>query len=280
MPASVSLLTVLDIVPFGYGGNYAKFFALRLSPPAWPDWKPGQFVTIRPESWGKSMPWARPFSICQLTKRDLVLFFQVVGQGTERLAALKAGDTLQVHGPLGSAFAMAPETPTLMLAGGMGIAPFVGYAMQHPTPWALHLCFGHRMPLDCYPFENFGDKLLAENYPEKSPADLQDFLNTIDGQIAEYAAKDGLVLACGPLPFLREVQRMSLKHKARTQLSVENRMACGTGACLGCVVKPAIGDDGKNRSAQNVDPALHTGLPVSSCTCGPVFWADSIDLSE
>ncbi len=280
MPASISSLTVLDLVPFGYGGDYAKFFALRLNPPAWPEWKPGQFVMIRPENWGADLPWARPFSVCQLTSRDLVLFFQVSGRGTEKLTAVKTGDKIQVLGPLGNSFVMEEETPTLMIAGGIGIAPFVGYAMQHPTPWALHLDFGHRLPVDCYPFESFNDKVLAEHYPERKPEDLQDFIRVMDEHIAEYSAKNGLVLACGPTPFLRTVQSLSLKHKARTQISVENRMACGVGACLGCVVKPLLDDSGKNRSANPVHQALQSGLPVSSCACGPVFWADSVDLND
>ncbi|MDL2285388.1 dihydroorotate dehydrogenase electron transfer subunit [Desulfovibrio sp. OttesenSCG-928-F07] len=279
MTSSISSLTVLDLVPFGYGGNDAKFFALRLSPPDWAGWKPGQFVMVRPEQWEESIPWARPFSICQMTGRDLILFFQVVGRGTERMATLKPGDKIQVVGPLGTHFEVEEETPTLMLAGGVGIAPFVGYALQHPTPWTLHMIFGHRLPLDFYPFESLKDKILAENVPDRKPGDLQNFIQILDENIADYAAKNGLVLACGPMPFLQTVQKLCLKHKAKAQLSLETRMACGVGACLGCVVQPLLDEAGKNRSGQPVAPALQSGQPVSTCTCGPVFWADSVDLN-
>lgn len=280
MSASISTLSVVDLVPFGDGGPDARFYALRLSLPGWKSWRPGQFVMLRPRSWGLESPWSKPFSICLLSRQDLVIFFQVTGRGTDRLGTLKPGDAVQVLGPLGNGFAVEPEAPTLLLAGGMGIAPFVGYAVNHPSPWNLQLDFGHRMPVDCYPFENFNEKILAEHYREKNPGDRTVFLRAIEDHIEENARQNGLVLACGPRPFLQAVQSMSLKHGARTQISTENRMACGVGACLGCVVKPLMNPDGGNASKNPVIKELESGLPVPSCTCGPVFWADSIDLSE
>ncbi len=267
---NISDMTVLDLVPFGEVKDASHLFALRLSPPEWA-FTPGQFIMLRPKSWGKELTWARPFSICLKTERDLVVFFQVAGRGTKRLTELKPGDKVEAWGPLGNGFTMEAETPTLLLAGGIGIAPFVGYAYAHPTPWNLHMDFGHRMPLDCYPFENFTDKIMADNYPERSPKDLENFIKVMDAHIAEHAAQNGLVLACGPTPFLKTVQGLALKHKARAQLSLENRMACGMGACLGCVVKPNPNNPPQNSKA---DPSL----PVSTCTCGPVFWAENIEL--
>lgn len=279
MSASIRNLSVVDLVPFGYAGIDARFYALRLSLPGWASWKPGQFVMLRPQSWGAERVWSKPFSICLLTKSDLVIFFQVVGRGTDGIGSLKPGDKVQVFGPLGNSFAVQAEAPTLLLAGGMGIAPFVGYAQSHPSPWNLNLLFGHRMPVECYPFENFNEHIEAEHYHELKPGDREAFLRAVDEQIKNNAAQNGLVLACGPAPFLSAVQQMSFKHGARTQVSVENRMACGTGACLGCVVKPLL-EGGKNMSQNPIIKELESGQPVPSCTCGPVFWADSIDLSE
>ena len=70
-------LTVLDNVPFGSVSGESLFFALRIERPEWADWQPGQFVMLRPEGWALDMMWARPFSICRVSKRDLVIFFQV-----------------------------------------------------------------------------------------------------------------------------------------------------------------------------------------------------------
>lgn len=275
------MVPVIDLVPFGYEGEQERFFALRLGSPQWEDWAPGQFVMLRGADWAEELPWARPLSICQVTPKNLVLFFQVTGRGTDRLSRLRPGDMVQVVGPLGTSFAMEPETSTLLLAGGVGLAPFIGYALKHPTPWSLQMIFGHRLSLDCYPFETFHSKILAESHQETRPEDREEFVRTIEKHMVVQASMNGLVLACGPEPFLRVVRELSLKHGARTQLSIETRMSCGVGACLGCVVQPLLDEaTGKNRSAQEVPPQLHSSLPVPSCTCGPVFWADSIDMSK
>lgn len=280
MSASIRTLRVVDLVPFGYGGADARFYALRLSLPGWADWKPGQFVMLRPEKWPAERTWSKPFSICLLTKNDLVIFLQVVGRGTDSIGNMKPGDNIQVLGPLGNSFAVEADVSTLLLAGGMGLAPFVGYAQTHPSPWSLKLLFGHRMPVECYPYENFNEQIEAEHFHENGPADREAFLHTVEQHIRDNAAQRGLVLACGPRPFLAAVQSMCSRHGARAQLSIENRMACGVGACLGCVVKPLLGGDGRNLSKNPIIKELESGLPVPTCTCGPVFWADSVDLSE
>ena len=265
---SSSLLTVLDLVPFGQTGPEHLFFALRLSNPGWAEWQPGQFMMLRPTNFGLEMPWARPFGICHMTARHLICFFQVVGKGTKRMSQLKPGDTVRVWGPLGSAFAIEPDTPTLLLAGGMGIVPFVGYAHRHPKPWNVSMLFGHRQPAGCYPIDSLNERITIDSLREQESGDLDDLIFTIEERIAEYAEQKGLVLACGPLPFLKTVQKLAAQHDARAQLSLENRMACGVGACLGCVSKTTEKWPGHEENA---------GL-VRVCKHGPVFWSDQIVL--
>lgn len=264
MPSFVQL-KVLDLVPFGQTGQQRRFFALRLSHPGaqggWQDWQPGQFVMLRPENFGRELVWARPFGVCHLTSRHMVCFIQVVGRGTARLSQLRPGDQVDVWGPLGNGFAQEADTPTLLLAGGMGIVPFVGYAHKHPQPWNLTMLFGHREKLDCYPVDSINERIAVDTFLENGPADLEEYLAQIRERMAETSDQNGLVLACGPLPFLRAVQAMSAETGARCQLSLENRMGCGVGACLGCVTK---------------HPGLD--LPVQVCTRGPVFWADQVEL--
>lgn len=260
-------LSVLDLVPFGYQGAQSGFYALRLTPPDWREWSPGQFVMIRPVEGSSETLWGRPFSICRVSSRDLVIFFQVRGRATFAMSRLVPGDLLNVWGPLGNAFAMEPKTPTLLLAGGIGIAPFVGYVHAHPTPWDLTMEFGHRMPLDCYPFDSINEKAMVDAHHEKSPQDFEAFIKLLDERVRQFAP-DGLILACGPTPFLKTVQALSHKYKARTQVSLETRMACGMGACLGCVVKTVPSTPG--------DPAVQQTHNVQTCTCGPNFWADKV----
>jgi dihydroorotate dehydrogenase electron transfer subunit len=267
--------TVLDLVPFGAADSRTGFYALRLSLPRWEEWHPGQFLMLRPEKALAAVLWGRPFSLCLVTGRDLVLFFQVAGRGTAGLARLVPGDQVVIWGPLGNPMAVEANVPTLLLAGGIGIVPFVGYVHTHPTPWELTMEFGYRMPLSCYPFDSINEKILVEPHQEKTSADRGAFLALLDNRIREHAAS-GLVLACGPTPFLRAVQSLARKHKARTQLCLETRMACGVGACLGCVVRAAVSPDSAvARLAPEANPA-DFALPVRTCACGPNFWADSV----
>ena len=266
----LSQVTVLDLVPFGNTGSHTSFYALRLTPPAWESWMPGQFVMLRPSGGWHDKMWARPFSLCRVTSRDLVIFFQVVGGATEQLATLVPGDTLDVWGPLGNGLCVEKDTETLLLAGGIGIVPFVGYVHAHPAPWNVTMEFGLRTAIDYYPFDSINEKILVDVHLERNEEDRARFVALMEERISAHAEK-GLVLACGPTPFLKTVQALALKHKARTQLCLETVMACGVGACLGCVVKAVLPEDQKEGSA----PVAHY---VQTCTCGPNFWADAVTL--
>jgi dihydroorotate dehydrogenase electron transfer subunit len=98
----------------------------------------------------------------------------------------------------------------------------------------------------------------VETFREQGPDDIARFVSLLEDRIAAWPS-DGLALACGPTPFMRTVKAVAERVGLRLQVSLENRMACGVGACLGCVTKPADG-----------------GLPVQSCTSGPVFWAGEV----
>lgn len=261
-------LTVLDVVPFGNNSPTPRFFALRLSRPDWPTWKPGQFLMLRPESFGLEIPWGRPLGICLMRAQHLICYFQVVGRGTEQIAQLRVGSKVRVWGPLGNGFAVEPDTPTLLLAGGMGIVPFIGYVAEHPKAWNVSMLFGHREPLACYPVDSINEHIPVDTLHETVPGDLDNFIFSLQERIREYAAQNGLILACGPLPFLKTVRNFALEFKARVQLSLENRMACGVGACLGCAVT----------TTENWPDPAKRNMPVQCCTQGPVFWADQIVL--
>jgi dihydroorotate dehydrogenase electron transfer subunit len=267
LPPQFAELSVLDLVPFGRE-SAARTFALRLSPPPWSEYAPGQFVMLRPADWGPELPWARPFSISRSGKYDLVCFIQVAGRGTQRLAELKAGDAVHTWGPLGNGFAVEADSPTLLLAGGVGIAPFIGYAQQHPKPWNVSLLFGHRAPRDCYPLDSINERIDVAAMHEESPADLERFTAAVRARMEEHAEHNGLALACGPLPMLRTVQALAAQTGLRAQLSLESRMACGVGACLGCVVTTTDAWPVPERK----------NWPVQTCNCGPVFWAGHVTL--
>lgn len=253
----------------------SELFTLRLAFPGWEGWLPGQFVMIRPEKpVGKDFVWGRPFSISFADSESLTLVIQTAGRGTRELQTLRPGEKICLWGPLGNAFALSQSGPTLLLAGGIGLAPFVGYIARHPRPESLRLEFGHRLDLACYPFADCSAAASVRNHHERCPEDLPRFIAAIEDAVAETARDQGLVLACGPMPFLRTVQRAAFNHGVPAQLSLETRMACGVGACLGCVVK--VGEKAKKERNVDAPPAFNY---VQTCSKGPVFWADQLDLS-
>lgn len=244
--------------PMGREDSPGPCRLLRLAIKGWPNWRPGQFVMLRPADWGPELTWGRPFSICTIDDSaddaTLTIFYQIVGRGTTRLAELSPGDRVLAWGPLGNGFRV-PDGPALLLAGGVGIAPFVGLSRTHGDPSRLRLAFGHRLDLESYPWDLMHPAMAKENHLERQPGDLARFIARMEELMASERSP---VMACGPLPFLRTVRELALKHDVDAQLSLENRMACGVGACLGCVA------DIKDR-----------GL-VQTCTHGPVFDARDV----
>lgn len=268
MRENLTELETLGVVPFGQTGPASRFFALRLSNPGWTDWRPGQFVMLRPHSFGLELPWGRPFSICHMTKKHLICFFRVVGKGTERLANLRKGEKILAWGPLGNGFAMEMNRPTALLAGGIGIAPFVGYVNRHPQPWNVSMLFGHRDPLDCFPVDSVNEHIPVDSLREHDPNDLDNFIYSMQEKIRDCAEQGGIALACGPTPFLRTAKKLAQECNCALQVSLENRMACGVGACLGCACRTTLAwPEESTRQA-----------PVPVCTRGPVFWANEIEI--
>ncbi len=225
---------------------------LTLSPPPWQP-KPGQFVMLRPHQFGHELTWGRPLSIYRCDTNGLRVVFQVIGRGTQRLAALRPGDTVAAWGPLGRGFQTKASGPYLLLAGGIGLAAFGLFATaDHRLPES-ELLFGHRLPLEAYPlYAEIASAIPCEAKRQTSPADIEDFAQELSRRIQALGPK-GMVLCCGPTPMLRAVARLCLEHGVPGQVSLENRMGCGVGACLGCVATTA------------------TGERVPSCVHGPVF---------
>lgn len=260
LKASCHDAPVLENHYLGESPAAGSVWKLVLDFPGWTWWRPGQFVMLRPASFGQELIWGRAISVGDyLDDGRLVLYYLEAGRGTQKLTHLKEGDACTVWGPLGNMFAVEKTAPTLLLSGGIGIAPFVGYVRAHPAPEKIRKLFGHRLPLTSYPWDAFSS-ISAMGYHEQQPGDLQTFIDALTEAITETASQKGLVLACGPLPFLRTVKRLADETGARCQISLENRMGCGIGACMGCVA-----EDDKGRRLQ-------------TCNHGPVFWTTKVTL--
>ena len=231
---------------------------LTLSLPDWDHYTPGQFVMLRPMSWQSDPILPRPFSIAHLDSQGLHFFYHAVGKGTTLLTKEPKGQAVTVWGPLGKGFKLKNNIPALLLAGGMGIAPFVGLVESWKDCAPLEMVFGHRLPLSCYPFKQIEQTISATSDEQHSMDDIHAFLQSIDLKLGDY--RDRQVLICGPTPFMAAVQKMCLEKNIQGQLSLEKKMACGVGACLGCVVKDSKGDF------------------IQSCTRGPVFFTHEVEL--
>ncbi len=253
---------VLDILPVG-----KDTYRMRLSAPELVrDARSGQFVEVL--CGGVSLPYLRrPISIHSLDKQCgvLGLLFRVVGSGTEYMASLRAGDNVDLLGPLGNGWPDVSAKNVLMLAGGIGIAPMPEAAKTYKAAGAdVRFLYGARSE----------DELVALDALEDSG--IQPVLATDDGsrgyegfvtdllpQQIE-ALGDAVVMACGPTPMLRVAQRICRDMGAVLYVSLEQKMACGVGACLGCVVETV------HRSPRY----------VKVCADGPVFRADEVVIGD
>ena len=216
---------------------------------------PDQFVHVK---CGHSRLLRRPISICDWEENLLRIVFEVRGEGTEWLSRRKAGDRLDVLGPLGRGFRMDREGRYLLVGGGIGVPPMLGCAKW--TAERSTAVLG---------FRSADRAMLSEDF-QKSCKEI--FLCSDDGSIGRHGFVDAqvrdilekdkdftAVLACGPKPMLKNVAAVAAGFGVPCQVSMEERMACGVGACLGCAIQMADG------TMQHV------------CKDGPVFDAGEVD---
>jgi len=216
---------------------------------------PGQFVMIR--RMGEEHPFLfRPFSIHFSSSPHgedrLDLFYRVAGRGTEIFSRMKTGEKLALIGPLGRGFAVLPEKKTLLLVGGgMGIAPLYYLATAlgdrlEKGEASLTAYFGCRNA-DFLPalkkFEPLCSSLRIST-DDGSYGYRGTVVELIGRDLYQYDPAGTVIYGCGPRPMLKGLSALGRKYGMAGQVSVEERMACGVGACLGCVapVKTADGN--------------------------------------
>jgi len=203
----------------------------------------GQFVEIKVENSPQTFL-RRPISVNFVDKarNELWLLIQVVGEGTRHLANLQVGDTLNVLFPLGNGFSQGVVGErVLLVGGGVGIAPLLEYAKKLKQVGATpYLLLGGRSANNLLQLELF------RQYGEV-------YVTTEDGSMGEKGfvtnhsilANDQLfqrISCCGPKPMMVAVARWAKEHQVRCEVSLENLMACGLGACLCCVEKTVKGN--------------------------------------
>ena len=222
--------------------------------------RPGQFVSVYCNDGGHLLP--RPISLCEINqeKGTLRLVYRVVGKGTEMFAALKAGDSVEVLGPLGNGFPMeeAEGKRVFLIGGGIGVPPMLETAKQLKGEPVLVMGYRDELFLTDE-MKKAGELVIAT---EDGSAGTKG--NVLDA-IRENDLKADMIFACGPKPMLRALKAYGLENNIPCYVSMEERMACGVGACLGCVCQSTEVDDHSQVKNKRV------------CKDGPGFYADEID---
>ncbi|MBI5710253.1 MAG: dihydroorotate dehydrogenase electron transfer subunit [Candidatus Eisenbacteria bacterium] len=251
------------------------------APPA-----PGQFVQLLLPPAASPVLLPRPMSVAAVTRRRgglrLGFLYAPVGAGTRALAALPAGDRVEVLGPLGHGYPLErPGTPVLV-AGGRGIAPllFAADALARQGR-RCELVFGARSRDLLVGLDDARRRLAAMG--GRLHLSTDDGSRGVRGNVVDVLERLAprlafpLVLhACGPHAMLKAVARWGLRHGASTWLAMESVMACGTGVCRGCPLprsaSAVAGFDGART------PSLHGNREwAMCCTEGPVFEAGELD---
>ncbi len=220
--------------------------------------KPGQFVSLYCKDGSKLLP--RPISICEINKqhRTVRLVYRITGKGTMEFADLKPQDTIEAMGPLGNGFTLEGKK-ALLIGGGIGIPPMLELAKQ--LDCEKQIVLGYRdITFMEEEFTPYGKVYIATEDGSKGTKG-----NVLDA-IQDNQLNADMIFACGPTPMLRGIKDYALEKGITCQLSLEERMACGIGACLGCVC-----------NTKDVDHHSHV-KNARICKEGPVFYAEEVEL--
>ena len=222
--------------------------------------KPAQFVNLFTHDDFMLMP--RPFGVSEVNGDEVSVIFAVVGHGTEQLAQLQAGDTVDVLGPLGRGFNLKEDANYILVGGGLGVPPLI-YAAQklaeHDASFATAV-FGYRN-------DHFAEEYVSRYADwswsiDDAEGNVVDLLNKLEqGDDLKAYDRKPIILSCGPLPMMKAVAAWAAERGIPAQLSMEQRMGCGYGTCVLCTI-------------DTVDGRLKV------CSDGPVFTREQLGWGE
>ncbi|MBE5925108.1 MAG: dihydroorotate dehydrogenase electron transfer subunit [Lachnospiraceae bacterium] len=218
----------------------------------------GQFVSLYSKDGSNLLP--RPISICEIDKDKgtIRLVYRVVGKGTKEFSHLESGDYVDIMGPLGNGFSKKDKV-AILIGGGIGIPPMLELAKE--LNCEKNIVLGYRdetFLLD--DFDGLGEIYMAS---EDGKTGVK---GTVIDALEGYGIRGDIIYACGPTPMLKAVKEFAFAHHMEAQLSLEEKMACGIGACLACVCNSTEVDDHSHVKNKRI------------CKDGPVFDAGEVEL--
>ena len=217
----------------------------------------GQFISMYCHEGSRLLP--RPISICEVNKEEQTLrvVYRVVGNGTKELSTLTAGESIEILAPLGNGFTVK-EKKAILIGGGIGIPPMLELAKSMKTRPTVVLGYRNELFLN-QEFEPYADVVIATEDGSTGTK------GTVLDAIKENQLTGEIIYACGPTPMLKAISEYAIEKGIEAQVSLEERMACGIGACLACVCKSKEKDHHTNVNNKRI------------CKDGPVFEAREID---
>ena len=225
--------------------------------------RPGQFLSLYTGNAGKLLP--RPISICEIDKETsrIRLVYRVTGKntGTEAFSKMQLGDKIEALGPLGNGFPLeeAEGKKVFLIGGGIGIPPMLETAKQLNAQKTAVLGYRDELFLN-EEFAKYADVYVATE--DGSSGTKGNVLNAIQ----EKTLEADVIFACGPTPMLRALKEYAAANHITCWISMEERMACGIGACLACVCK-----------SKDID--AHSQVHNKRvCKDGPVFLSTGVEL--
>jgi len=225
--------------------------------------KPGQFINVYCGDESRLLP--RPISICEVNKetKALRIVYRVAGKGTEEFSGLTAGDDVEILGPLGNGFPlerMEEGKKAFLIGGGIGIPPMVELSKQLKGEKQIIVGYRDAQLFLKEELDKNGTVYVATDNGSVGTA------GTVLDAIRENDLTADVIYACGPTPMLRALKAYAEEKGIECWISLEERMACGVGACLGCVCK-----------SKEVDHHSHVHNK-RVCKDGPVFLSTEVEL--
>lgn len=218
----------------------------------------GQFAQVSAEGFFLR----RPISICDIDKDKgtIRLVFEVRGKGTDKISELNRGGLIDIIAPLGNGFSVLAGKKALCIGGGIGTPPMLGIAKQYGENATVISGFASANKVILQDdFKKNGAKTIL--CTDDGTAGIHGFVTEPLKELLS-TDKPDIIYACGPAPMLKNIVNLAKEHGVKTEVSLEQRMACGVGACLVCVCRTV--KDGESFLSH-------------VCKDGPVFNGEEVD---